>query len=50
VDLSREVERMPAEEPIMIAGVRIPAIGANSLEASAPVKVEVALAHLGLAP
>lgn len=49
VDLGRELERMPvANEQVSIAGVKIPLIGVNSLEASAPVKVELALARFGL--
>lgn len=51
VDLEREVERLPAShETITIAGVEVPVIAANALEASAPVKVEAALAHIGLKP
>ena len=51
VDLSRAVERMPeGSEAMMVAGVRLPVVALNGLEASAPVKVEVALAQLGLAP
>ncbi len=49
VDVSREVERMPqGNEPVVIAGVRLPLVALNALEASAPVKVEVALATIGL--
>ena len=49
VDLDQAGERLPhAEEARMVAGVRLPAIAINSLEASAPVKVEVALRHLGI--
>jgi serine kinase of HPr protein (carbohydrate metabolism regulator) len=49
VDLERDVERLPNEgETTTIAGVEIPVIAANALEASAPVKVEAALAHFGL--
>ena len=49
VDLDRNVERLPpAHETIAIAGVQVPVIAANALEASAPVKVEAALAYLGL--
>lgn len=49
VDLDRESERMP--DPVQhrtVAGVHIPVIGLNGLEASAPLKVEIALAQLGL--
>ena len=49
VDLDRDVERLPAaHESISIAGVDVPLIAANALEASAPVKVEAALSHIGL--
>jgi serine kinase of HPr protein (carbohydrate metabolism regulator) len=49
VDLEREVERLPApHQTITIAGVEVPVIAANALEASAPVKVEAALGHIGL--
>jgi serine kinase of HPr protein (carbohydrate metabolism regulator) len=51
VDLERDVERLPPEgEIIRIAGVDVPVIAANALEASAPVKVEAALGHFGLVP
>jgi serine kinase of HPr protein (carbohydrate metabolism regulator) len=51
VDLERDVERLPPEgEIIRIAGVDVPVIAANALEASAPVKVEAALDHFGLVP
>lgn len=49
VDLERDVERLPAShDSITIAGVEVPLIAANALEASAPVKVEAALRHIGL--
>ena len=49
VDLNREVERMPAAAgPMVIAGVSVPVVAFNGLEASAPMKVEVALARFGL--
>jgi hypothetical protein len=42
---------MPEQrEPVLIAGVKVPAVAVNALEASAPIKVEVALRHLGLTP
>lgn len=48
VDLERDVERLPASrEVIRIAGVEVPVIAANALEASAPLKVEAALRHIG---
>ena len=50
VDLGREMERMPvANEQVSMAGLKVPLVAANSLEASAPVKVELALARFGLA-
>jgi len=50
VDLDKGVERLPdRQETRVVAGVQLPLIAINSLEASAPVKVEVALRHLGLA-
>ena len=49
VDLSQEVERMPAAAaPVIVAGVSVPVLALSGLEASAPVKVEVALARFGL--
>ncbi|MBA3676367.1 MAG: aldolase [Sphingosinicella sp.] len=51
VDLDRDVERLPPEREMMkIAGVSVPLVAANALEASAPVKVEAALHHFGLRP
>jgi serine kinase of HPr protein (carbohydrate metabolism regulator) len=51
VDLNLDVIRLPdRREPAWVAGVQLPVIGLNALEASAPVKVEVALRHLGLPP
>ncbi|HWH18368.1 MAG TPA: HPr kinase/phosphatase C-terminal domain-containing protein [Allosphingosinicella sp.] len=50
VDLDRDVERLPPErETMRLAGVAVPVIAANALEASAPVKVEAALHHFGTA-
>ena len=49
VDLDRQVERLPeTPETVSIAGVQIPSIALNSLEASAPVKLEVGLSLFGL--
>jgi serine kinase of HPr protein (carbohydrate metabolism regulator) len=49
VDLNLGVERLPERrEPLRIAGVPVPVVAVNALEASAPVKVEVALKHFGL--
>ena len=48
-DLNREVERLPTgSESIAIAGMKVPVVGINSLEASAPAKVELALTRFGL--
>lgn len=50
VDLNRDIERLPdSPEPITIAGMKVPVIGIRALEASAPMKVEMALAKFGLA-
>lgn len=49
VDLDLGVERMPERrEPVQTAGVAVPVVTVNALEASAPVKVEVALEQFGL--
>ena len=49
VDLGREAPRMRQEdESMIVAGVKLPVVVLNGLEASAPVKVEVALATFGL--
>ena len=49
VDLDRDVERLPEmQDPMVVAGVKVPVIGLRSLEASAPLKVELALAMFGL--
>jgi serine kinase of HPr protein (carbohydrate metabolism regulator) len=49
VDLARQAERMPvANEQVLIAGLKVPVVAVASLEASAPVKVELALARFGL--
>lgn len=49
VDLGRDIARMREEdEAMMVAGVKLPVVALNGLEASAPVKVEVALATFGL--
>lgn len=49
VELASDVERLP-EIPgsVALAGVQVPSVRLSSLEASAPVKVEVALAQFGL--
>jgi serine kinase of HPr protein (carbohydrate metabolism regulator) len=49
VDLSLGVERLPERrETLSIAGIQVPVVAVNALEASAPLKVEVALEQLGL--
>lgn len=49
VDLNLDVVRLPEPRPpVLIAGVHVPVIALNALEASAPAKVEVALRHFGL--
>jgi serine kinase of HPr protein (carbohydrate metabolism regulator) len=51
VDLNLDVVRLPdRREPVWVAGVQLPVIALNALEPSAPVKVEMALRHLGLPP
>lgn len=51
VDLDRRPERVrQADEQFSVAGVKLPSIAVVALEASAPVKVELALAQLGSAP
>ncbi|MEG3086364.1 HPr kinase/phosphorylase [Sphingomonas sp. PB4P5] len=47
VRLSAQVERMPEPAAQVIVGVTIPLITLNGLEASAPIKVELALARTG---
>ena len=49
VDLDRDVERLPElHDPLVIAGMKVPVIGLNALEPSAPMKVELALKEFGL--
>lgn len=49
VDLDLDATRLPlAGQSRMVAGVAVPVIGLNALEASAPIKVEAALRQLGL--
>jgi serine kinase of HPr protein (carbohydrate metabolism regulator) len=51
VNLDRPVERMPeAPESVSIAGIAVPSVALSGLEASAPVKLEVALSLLGMPP
>jgi serine kinase of HPr protein (carbohydrate metabolism regulator) len=49
VDLNLDVVRLPEpREPVALAGCMVPVVAVNALEPSAPIKVEVALRHLGL--
>lgn len=49
IRLDTEIVRMPEQrEQMLIAGLRLPVVAVNGLEASAAVKVEVALAQFGL--
>lgn len=49
VSLDGEVERLPAEHSsLTVAGVAVPLVHVNGLEASAPLKVEAALDRFGL--
>ena len=51
VNLDQQVERLPeALESISIAGINVPSVALNGLEASAPVKLEVALSLVRLPP
>lgn len=48
-DLDRPVERLPeGKEEMTIAGLGVPVIAIGALEASAPVKLEMALLQFGL--
>jgi len=50
VDLDRRPDRLPdAGDQRLVAGIRLPAIGLAPFESSAPLKVEAALRHIGLA-
>ena len=49
VDLNLDVVRMPEPRaPVSLAGLTVPVVALSALEASAPVKVEVALRQFGL--
>jgi len=49
IDLDRVAERLPeAPQPRRIAGVDVPVLAFNALEASTPIKVELALNLFGL--
>jgi hypothetical protein len=48
VEIDRTVERLPEPgEQTLIAGVALPVIAIHALEASAPIKLEMALLHFG---
>lgn len=47
VDLDRAPERMPQAETEDLLGIAVPRLALAGLEASAPIKVELALAELG---
>jgi serine kinase of HPr protein (carbohydrate metabolism regulator) len=50
IDLDRRPERMrQGDEQVSIAGVQLPSVAVAALEASAPIKVELALERLGSA-
>lgn len=50
VDLDAQIERLPEPgETRMLAGIAIPVVRLSALEASAPIKVELALARVGIA-
>jgi serine kinase of HPr protein (carbohydrate metabolism regulator) len=48
VNLDAPPERMPSGQSQVIAGVPLPVIAIAPFEASAPIKVELALLHIGL--
>lgn len=48
VDLDRVPERLPEAETVTIAGIALPSLRLNALEASAPIKLELALHRFGL--
>jgi serine kinase of HPr protein (carbohydrate metabolism regulator) len=50
VDLDAPPERMPTGRSQVIAGVSLPVVAIAPFEASAPIKVELALLHIGLDP
>ena len=50
IDLSQDIDRMPADpEERIIAGATLPVVKVAPFEASAPIKVELALKAVGLA-
>jgi serine kinase of HPr protein (carbohydrate metabolism regulator) len=50
VDLDAPPERMPNGRSQTIAGIPVPVVAIAPFEASAPIKVELALLHIGLDP
>jgi serine kinase of HPr protein (carbohydrate metabolism regulator) len=50
VDLAAPPERMPSGASRTIAGIAVPVVAIAPFEASAPIKVELALLHIGLEP
>ena len=48
VDLDRAPERLPEAETVVLAGIAVPALALSALEASAPIKLELALHRFGL--
>jgi serine kinase of HPr protein (carbohydrate metabolism regulator) len=48
IDLAEPVERLPERATRTIVGIALPLLRLTAFEASAPVKVELALASLGL--
>lgn len=48
VDLSRDPERMPEPASQVLEGIEIPVIALSPFDASAPIKVELALKRFGL--
>ncbi len=50
IDLSQDIDRMPGDpEEWLVAGVPLPVVKVSPFEASAPIKVELALKTMGLA-
>lgn len=47
VDLDAEPERLPQPQAVTLAGITVPMIALGGLEPSAPIKIELALEHLG---
>ena len=50
IDLSQDIDRMPGDpEEWLVAGAPLPVVKVSPFEASAPIKVELALKTMGLA-